>query len=142
MSTRAPGPLVAYDPAELDRSIRRYVGVAERNIAAMEEIGKQIEPLLELLKGAGLGTAPGTLLNDVERLTIVYDRLVKSGLNLTKATDELSRLRSFLSGGPDSRPDLTSASEIELRAIVVSAVRALGITDLKQLEAPAVTTAG
>jgi hypothetical protein len=131
------GALVAYDPAELDRSVRRYVGVAERNIEAMEQLGEQIKPLLEVLKPVLEGTQSHDALDNVERVTIIYDRLVKAGLNLTKATDELSRLRSFLSGGPDSRPDLTSASEIELRAIVVSAVRALGITDLKQLEAPA-----
>ena len=133
------GALVAYDPAEMDRSVRRYVGVAERNIEAMEQLGEQIKPLLEVLKPVLEGTQSDDALDNVERVTIIYDRLVKAGLNLVKATDELSRLRSFLSGGPDSRPDLTSASEVELRAILVSAVRKLGITDLRQLqiEAPA-----
>jgi len=131
------GALVAYDPAELDRSVRRYVGVAERNIEAMEHLGEQIKPLLEVLKPVLAGTQAGDALDSVERVTIIYDRLVKAGLNLVKATDELSRLRSFLSGGPDSRPDLTSASEIELRAILVEAVTKLGITDLKQITAPA-----
>lgn len=127
--------LVAYDPAALDASIRRYVGVAERNIGAMEQIGTQITPLLELVKPLLEAAAPGAALENAERVTIVYDRLVKAGLNLVKATDELSRLRSFLSGGPDSRPDLSSLSEVELRAIVLEAVKALGITDLRQLAA-------
>jgi len=126
---------VAYDPTDLDRSIRRYVGVAERNIAAMETLGGQITPLLEVLKPVLDGTAAPAALETIERVTVIYDRLVKAGLNLTKATDELSRLRSFLSGGPDSRPDLTAASEIELRAILVAAVKKLGITDLRQLAA-------
>lgn len=126
---------MAYDPTDLDRSIRRYVGVAERNIAAMETLGGQITPLLEVLKPVLDGTAAPAALETIERVTVIYDRLVKAGLNLTKATDELSRLRSFLSGGPDSRPDLTAASEIELRAILVAAVKKLGITDLRQLAA-------
>ncbi|MGH8897501.1 MAG: hypothetical protein ACRDZ4_10855 [Egibacteraceae bacterium] len=128
-------PLVAYDPVALDASIRRYVGVAERNIGALDALGEQIEPLLDKLRPILESAAPATVFDDVERVTVMYDRLVKAGLNLVKATDELSRLRSFLSGGPDSRPDLTSASEIELRTIVVQAVRALGITDLRQLSA-------
>jgi len=114
--------MVAYDPVELDRNIRRYVGIAERNLASLETIGEQIAPLLE--KAA---------LSDIESATIVYDRLVKAGLNLVKAIDELSRLRSFISGGPDSRPDLSAMGEIELRAVLIAGVRALGITDLKQL---------
>lgn len=133
MSNPRTEPVVGYNPADLDRSVRRYVGVAERNIEAMDDLGNQLKPLLEKLRPVLEGTAPGDALDSVERVTVIYDRLVKAGLNLVKATDELSRLRSFLSGGPDSRPDLTSASEIELRAIVIEAVRALGITDLRQL---------
>ena len=127
--------LVAYDPADLDRSVRRYVGVAERNILAMETLGKQITPLLEVLRPVLDETKAGDAMDSVERVTIIYDRLVKAGLNLVKAVDELQRLQSFLGGGPDSRPDLSSLSEIELRAIVVESVRALGITDLRQLAA-------
>ena len=128
-----PGPLVAYDPAELTRNIRRYVGVAGRNLHLMEELGEQIVPLLEPLRAAFSGVQTADALDHVERTTIVYDRLIKSGLNLVKALDELHRLQSFMSGGPDSRPDLSSASEVELRTIVIEAVKALGITDLRQL---------
>jgi hypothetical protein len=44
-----------------------------------------------------------------------------------KALDELTRLRSFVAGGPDSRPDLTVRSEIELRAILIQGVQAFGL---------------
>jgi hypothetical protein len=134
MSNMRPGPLAAYDATALDASVRRYVGVAERNVAAMESLGEQIKPMLDVLKPVLEQVGPATVLDDFDRVTIIYDRLVKAGLNLVKATDELSRLRSFLSGGPDSRPDLSSMSEVELRQIVLVAVRALGITDLKQIE--------
>lgn len=129
----ARGPQTAVDPAALAQSVRRYVGVADRNIAAMEALGEQITPLLEKVKPLLERSNPDAALDDAERVTIVYDRLVKAGLNLVKATDELHRLQSFMQGGPDSRPDLTGASEVELRRIVVAAVRTLGITDLKVL---------
>jgi hypothetical protein len=132
VSSARPGPLVAYDAASLDKSVRRYVGVAERNIELSESVSDQLPALLEKLKTALAGSDEA--FEDTERLSIVYDRFVKAGLNLVKAVDELSRLRSFLSGGPDSRPDLSSMSEVELRQIVVTAVRALGITDLRQIE--------
>ncbi|MCI0632776.1 MAG: hypothetical protein L0206_02490, partial [Actinobacteria bacterium] len=131
-----PGPAVAYDAHALGLSVRRYVSSAERNLAILDDLGHQIEPLVAKLKPLLESSPAAAAFDDIERVTIVYDRLVKAGLNLVKATDELSRLQSFLSGGPDSRPDLTSASEIELRAIVVQAVRALGITDLRELVTP------
>jgi len=132
LSLRPAGPVVGYDPVALDASIRRYAGVAERNLALAEELGKQLPTLLDHLKNRE--SSPTMALEDTEALSIIYDRFVKAGTNLTKAIDELCRLRSFLSGGPDSRPDLTSASEIELRAIVLAAVKTLGVTDLSQLE--------
>jgi hypothetical protein len=129
------GPIVAYEPVALAQSVRRYASAAERNLGVLDDLGDQLKPLLEKMKNV-LEKQPAALaIDDFDRVTIIYDRLVKAGLNLVKATDELSRLQSFLSGGPDSRPDLSSLGEIELRAIVLTAVKSLGITDLKQLEA-------
>lgn len=119
--------LVAYDPAALDRSVRRYVSVAEKNIAAMEALGDQITPILDKVKPLLEQSAPGAALDDAERVTIVYDRLVKAGLNLVKAVDELHRLQSFMSGGPDSRPDLTALGEIELRKMLIDTAEKLGL---------------
>lgn len=134
MALPAPrGPVVAYDARSLRLNVRRYVTAAETNLAALETVGRQMEPLLEQFRETVEKDAvEGTVA--LERLSVVYDRLVKAQMNLGKAIDGLARLESFLDGGPDSRPDLSSLGENELRAIVVSAVQALGITDLKQLE--------
>jgi hypothetical protein len=117
------GPVVGYDVVALDAQLAKYVAAAERNLGILEDLGM---PLADKVK-------QGTAALDVEQTSIVYDRLVKAGLNLVKATDELSRLRSFLSGGPDTRPDLSSLGENELTAIFISMVRALGVTRVQQI---------
>ena len=117
------GPVVGYDPTALADQIKKYVRVAERNLAILEDIG---EPLASRIKAEVVGL-------DAEAQSIIYDRLVKAGLNLVKATDELSRLQSFLSGGPDTRPDLSSLSEVELRGVVVAMIRSLGVTQVQTL---------
>jgi hypothetical protein len=128
------GPVVAYDAKSLQLNVRRYVKAAETNLAALESIGDQMEPLLAQFRDAVERDAvEGTVA--LERISVVYDRLVKAQMNLGKAVDGLARLESFLDGGPDSRPDLSSMSEIELRAIVLGAVKALGITKLEDLAA-------
>lgn len=117
------GPVVGFDPVALDEQIRRYVGIAERNASIVEELG----PVLAEKIRAETATL------DAESTSIIYDRLVKADLNLVKATDELSRLRSFLSGGPDTRPDLSSLGENELTQLFVGAVRALGVAKVQQI---------
>jgi len=119
MSTLAHrgGPVVGYDPVALDAQLTKYVAAAERNLGILEDLGA---PLAEKVKAQTAGL-------DVEATSIIYDRLVKAGLNLVKATDELSRLRSFLSGGPDTRPDLSSLGETELTVLFINMVRALGV---------------
>lgn len=117
------GPVVGYDPVALDEQIKRYVGIAERNSKIVEELGPVLADKIRA----------ETSSLDAESTSIIYDRLVKADLNLVKATDELARLRSFLSGGPDTRPDLSSLGEIELRGIIVTAIRALGVTEVQKL---------
>lgn len=119
------GPVVGYDPVALDEQVRKYVGIAEKNLALLEDLGAPL--------AAGIKAEVEAKSLDAESTSIIYDRLVKAGLNLVKATDELSRLRSFLSGGPDTRPDLSSLGEVELRAIILGAVRALGVDDVRKL---------
>jgi hypothetical protein len=139
METRTPLALrpadlpmrVGFSPEALDATIRRYCLIAERNIENLEALGPKLTTILNAL--AAQASDPATAQVDAGDLTVIYDRLVKSALNLTKATDELARLRSFTSGGPDSRPDLSSMGEVELRQVVITAVKALGITDLRQL---------
>ncbi len=120
---RRSGPVVGYDPVALDDQIKRYVRIAERNAGIVEELGPVLADKIRA-ETASL---------DAESTSIIYDRLVKADLNLVKATDELARLRSFLSGGPDTRPDLSSLSEIELRGLFVTAIRALGVAQVQEL---------
>lgn len=115
------GPVVAYDPVDLDKQIKKFLAIAERNIDTLEALG---EPLAKRIKAE---VDANSL--DAEATSIVYDRLVKAGLNLVKATDELSRLRSFLSGGPDTRPDLSSMGELELRGVLLAGIKALNVTE-------------
>lgn len=119
------GPVVGFDPAALSAQVTRYVGIAEKNIALLEKMGT---PLADLVKAEMEAKSL-----DAESTSIIWDRLVKAGLNLVKATDELSRLTSFLSGGPDTRPDLSSLSEVDLRGILVVAIKALGVTEVQKL---------
>lgn len=111
-----------YPPEELDKALRKYVAVAEQNMRQVESLGPRVEEALKALEGAEGEDA----LDTANKMTILYDRMTKAGLNVVKAIDELTRLRSFLAGGPDSRPDLTVRSEIELRAMILTAVKSMG----------------
>lgn len=111
-----------YTPDELDDAIKIYVAVAEQNIRYAGKLNKKLEKVL-----ADIENEQGTdKLDTANKVTILWDRLAGAGLKLTKATDELTRLRSFLAGGPDSRPDLTVKGELQLQGIVLGAIKMLG----------------
>lgn len=116
-----------YDAASLDGALRSYIAVAEKNIRHAESLGKKVDEALKNLEELTLAGGADAL-EEANKLTTLYDRTSKAGLQLVKALDELTRLRSFLAGGPDSRPDLTLKGEIELRAVVLTAVKQLGLT--------------
>lgn len=120
----APMPPAGYDPSRLDQTIRGYLAVGEKSIRHAESLQTRIEKALERL-----ATAPDAddALEEAATLVTLHDKLSKANLNLVKATDELTRLRSFLAGGPDSRADLTVMGELDLRALVVTAVKKLGL---------------
>lgn len=118
----APSNVAGYAPSELDSTIQKYIAVAEQNIRHTDALGKKIKEALKALDGA-TGT---DAFDTANKVTILWERLAKTGMALTKATDELTRLRSFLAGGPDSRPDLTVSGELQLRGIVLKAVKLLG----------------
>lgn len=64
-------------------------------------------------------------LRDVARDLVVWvEKLSRAFAALTKTVDEAARLREFLTGGPDSRPDLTNASDSELLESVIEVVLA------------------
>jgi hypothetical protein len=120
--SHSPQPPAGYEPEKLDGSLTKYLAVCESTIRHLESLGKQVERHVQRLEEA----ADGPEHDDVEHATVLFERLTKAGLNLVKATDELSRLRSFLAGGPDSRPDLSNRGEIELMEILFDAIRSRG----------------
>jgi hypothetical protein len=107
---------VGYDATQLDPLIADYIAVVERAVGQVKALGDKLEPLI---KNADL--------DDPAAATLLYDRMAKAALNVTKALDELSRLRSFVDGGPDSSKELTAKSEVELRAMLLTALPKLGL---------------
>jgi hypothetical protein len=123
----SPSPPAGYEPGALDKTISSYIGAAERSIRIAESLSRKVETAVTALATSTSGLPE----DDAELMTRLHERLSKACLNLVKSTDELTRLRSFLAGGPDSRPDLTVRGEIELRSLLVVAVKQLGwrVTD-------------
>lgn len=120
-----PSP-AGYDAPSLDATLRSYIAVAEKTIRQAESLGKRVDEALVNLENAGLQGGVFAI-REAGAMTMLHDRMSKSSLQLVKALDELTRLRSFLAGGPDSRPDLTIKGELDLRAIVLTAVKTLGM---------------
>jgi hypothetical protein len=119
-------PPAGYEPDKLDTTIRSYVGACEKNIRTAESLGTKVEAAITALINLPATTAPDAIVAEANMLTKLHERMTKASLNLVKSTDELTRLRSFLAGGPDSRPDLTVRGEIELRGLLLVAVKQLG----------------
>jgi len=111
-----------YHPEELDQTIQKFIAVAEVNIRHAQRLSKRVEDALAALDD-GKAEDP---VEHANKMTIIWERLAKTGMALVKSTDELTRLRSFVAGGPDSRPDLTVKGELQLRTIVLAAVKQLG----------------
>jgi hypothetical protein len=109
----------------LDKTLARYIGVCESNIHLLADLVPKVESLLKLV--AKSKDDPETALITANQVTVLYDRMSKAGLNIVKALDELSRLRSFVAGGPDTRPDLLNKGEHELRALVRDAAIKFGL---------------
>lgn len=115
-----------YDPERLDPTIRKYFGELDRNLNMIKSLGTRVTAAVDqIVEGdaAALGS-PG---ETAEALTNWYDRLTRAGLNGVKALDQLTRLRSFLAGGPDSRPDLSHRGEHDLRSMLEDTVAKLGL---------------
>jgi len=67
-------------------------------------------------------------MRDVARDLVVWvEKLSRAFAALTKTVDEAARLQEFLSGGPDSRPDLSNASDGELIETLIEVVIARGL---------------
>ena len=117
------GNQAGYEPENLDAALAKHIKAVENTVFQAEGLGKQVESALANMKAA-LGTE--NALREADRVVAIFERLAKSCLYFVKCTDELTRLRSFLAGGPDSRPDLSSKCEADLVKEVLAAVKAMG----------------
>lgn len=108
----------------LDPAIEAARDRLTKVIADVERIRGSLEPQLdEVRKRLTAQLATGTvtdaaLLAQCERLIEWLEKYARVVLNFTKVTDEAARLRSFVAGGADSRPDLSSLSDADLARIV------------------------
>jgi len=81
-------------------------------------------------------------MRDVARDLVVWvEKLSRALAAMTKTVDEAARLREFLTGGPDSRPDLTNAGDTELLDTLVEVAVARGLVDRIVARAKAVASA-
>jgi hypothetical protein len=124
VSAPAHSSPAGYEAPALDDAIRAGIAAANANARHCEALGKRVEDALKNLESHKLGAAP---LEEANALTTLHDRMAKANLNTVKALDELSRLRSFVAGGPDSRPDITARGEHELRKMILQALVQLGL---------------
>ena len=125
-AVRRTGPVnrsvpAGYDPDALDNGLTVLVREADRAVRHVEVLSAHLERVL-----ASVQVPSAPTLKEAGELSTIHERQTKAALNLVKCLDELTRLRSFLAGGPDSRPDLTVRGELELKAIVLQAVESLG----------------
>jgi hypothetical protein len=116
---------MGYQPEELDALLHRYLTQAEQFLKMGQSLTAQTENALKVIASAD---DPGwkTPAEAGEALTNWLDRLARAGANVVKALDQLSRLRSFLAGGPDSRPDLSSRGEQDLRRMLEETLSRMG----------------
>lgn len=117
---------VAFKPEALDPAIANAIDRLDKVVVDIERIRGAAEPLLDRVRARvekllaetpldvpqpELAVALGSLVDQLER----YARVA---LNLTKVIDEGARLRSFVAGGADSRPDVSGMSSVELSELV------------------------
>lgn len=120
---------VGYVPAYLDKSIADYIASCEQNVSVILRLSDQLQASLHRLDGflaSQQDADKNEALKTASMLASIFERVARGSSALVRSADELSRLRSFASGGPDSRPDLTVRSEIELRAMLFHAVKGIG----------------
>lgn len=110
-----PRPL----PSEtIEATLAEQVDLCKSTIEYAQKIGKRLEIALLAL---GDDSGP-SLIESVE----LYERMSKAATNFVRALDDLARLRSFMDGGPDSRPDLSKKGEQDLAQLVLKSIVQLG----------------
>ena len=120
-------PVAGYAPEVLDRLLQQHLERVGRELQTIETLGTRVHAAVAALQDGQVVLGDGTPGGAVELLTNWYERMARAGRQVVQGLDELTRLRSFLAGGPDSRPDLGQRGEHELMQFLTNAVDKLGL---------------
>lgn len=127
MAKPSGGAATGFVPERLDPAIDGAIDRLTKAVTDVERIRGGIEPLLDKVREdlarrleEGTITIP-VAVAEAERMIEWLERYAKTTLVLAKVTDETARLRSFVAGGADSRPDLASLSDSQLFELVEKA---------------------
>lgn len=96
-------------------------------IADVERVRGSLEPQLNEIRLrvermlANPDVQDAALMVQAERQIEWLEKYARVALNFTKILDEASRLRSFVAGGADSRPDVRDLSDAQLAEAVRAA---------------------
>lgn len=124
---------VAFKPEALDPGIANAIDRLDKVVVDIERIRGAAEPLLDrvrarielLLSQTDVATPQPELAAALSSLVENLERYARVALNMTKVVDEAARLRSFVAGGADSRPDIGILSDVELAAVVKKGAQGL-----------------
>jgi hypothetical protein len=119
---------VGFIPEALDPAITAARDRLTKVIADVERIRGTLEPQLDAIRQRlttqlTSETPDATVMANADRLIEWLEKYARVALNFTKVVDEAARLRSFIAGGSDSRPDLGTLSDADLMKRI-SAVKA------------------
>lgn len=123
MSTKQAPVSAGFDAEALDPAITAAIDRLTKSIADIEKVRapasafldaarKRAEELLEA------GASTPEIMVTANQLVEWLERYARVALSLTKVTDEAARLRSFVAGGADSRPDVGSLSDAEISVLL------------------------
>lgn len=114
-----------FQPDALDPALTAARDRLTKVVADVERVRGALEPQLDLMRQRLEKTLDDpTAISDevlnanINRHLAWLETYARVSLTFTKVVDEASRLRSFLAGGADSRPDLSSLSDVELRKVI------------------------
>jgi hypothetical protein len=118
-----------FQPEALDPVIAGAIDRLTKVVSDFERVRGALEPHLDEMRRRLVEQLTGGSVTDPQLLIVVeqlvghLEKYARIALSLTKVTDEAARLRSFVAGGADQRPDLSSLSDAELSEVVLNAAR-------------------
>ena len=120
-----------FQPEALDETLSAARDRLAKVVADVEKVRSAVEPQLDILKSRlAKALEDPTALSDealnagVNRQLAWLETYAKVAITFTKVVDEVARLRNFLAGGSDSRPDLSSLSSTDLLKVIKTAAAA------------------